>query len=236
MLLLLLSLHHVWALAPQPRRSLPAGLTSSSSSSSQHEQRRCDRYNRRRQVTTTTRLWSSDDKTPRGGGGGDTTAAAVVRRGVDWTALGKYAIGMATQLSLLYGLFRGLDQVITATRLTVPFLVNVVFFYIVNANTGRFNPLSKQQVKPKAREFRKPTWTPPGWVFAVMWPLFVFGTRAVTAAVMVQAADGRYATTAIMSLMMHLSFGNLWNTVYVKVVVVVFKIVFEVCSCVHSTQ
>ena len=238
LLLLLLGGHHVSGLAPQSRRSLPAAVLTSSP----HERDRWYRRRRRRSqvVTTTTRFLS--DKT-RGG-----TTAIVrkqQRRGVDWTALGKYAIGMATQLSLLYGLFRGLDQVVVVTRrLSVPpFFVNVVLFYLLNANTGRFNPLSKQ-VKPKiAKEFRKPAWTPPGWVFAVMWPLFVFGTRAVTAAVMVQTADGRYATTAIMSLMLHLSFGNLWNTVYVKrsvgwllllllvVVVVCMRFCFESSQC-----
>ena len=239
LLLLLLGGHHVSGLAPQSRRSLPAAVLTSSP----HERDRWYRRRRRRSqvVTTTTRFLS--DKT-RGG------TTAIVRKqqrrgGVDWTALGKYAIGMATQLSLLYGLFRGLDQVVVVTRrLSVPpFFVNVVLFYLLNANTGRFNPLSKQ-VKPKiAKEFRKPAWTPPGWVFAVMWPLFVFGTRAVTAAVMVQTADGRYATTAIMSLMLHLSFGNLWNTVYVKrsvgwllllllvVVVVCMRFCFESSQC-----
>ena len=52
--------------------------------------------------------------------------------------------------------------------------------------------------------------------FVLGWPLLTFGPRAVTGAMVVRGGH-RYATAAIMSLMLHFSVGNLWNTVYVFV-------------------
>eukprot|EP00980_Cylindrotheca_fusiformis_P001006 scaffold276_cov132-Cylindrotheca_fusiformis.AAC.1 len=101
----------------------------------------------------------------------------------------------------------------------IPVWVNAIFFYGFNLKTSVFSPLpSKTDRDSEGWEYQKrnrPSWTPPGWVFGIMWPLFVFGTRAVTAAVMVQKL-GCYANVPIMALMLNLSFGNLWNTMYVQ--------------------
>ena len=164
--------------------------------------------------TPTTQLLAND---VRGGGGGEKTSTSTSqRRGIDWGAVFKYGIGMGVQVGLIYGLFAGVDRLLAKLSWKVPFYVNVVFFYLFNTQTGKFNPLSQQSdTKERSDNFQKPAWTPPGWVFSVMWPLFVFGIRAVTAAMMVDASNGVYATGTLMTLFVHLSFGNLWNIMYV---------------------
>ena len=149
----------------------------------------------------------------RGGGVASARPTLQHRRGLDVSAMAKYGIGMGVQLSLIYGVFVALDRLLAKFwNHPIPIWANAVFFYLFNANTGMFSPLAKKHVKPKPQSFVKPSWTPPGWVFAIMWPLVVFGLRAITAAMIVQASHGVYATSTIMALMFHLSFGNLWNT------------------------
>jgi hypothetical protein len=138
------------------------------------------------------------------------------RRGVDFVALLKYGIGFGVQMSLIYGLLFGVDRVVAKFALKIPFYAKCIFFYFFNIKTGAFSPLKGRREPSDDAEKKvkkKPKWTPPGYVFGVMWPLFVFGTRAATASMIVSASGGAFATSTIMSLMFHLGFGNLWNTV-----------------------
>ena len=134
---------------------------------------------------------------------------------MDFAAIGKYGAALTVQLSLIYGLLAGIDAIVAKYTVKIPFYVNVIFFYSFNLITSIFSPLPSKRPEQKEWEYTKrkqPSWTPPGPVFAIMWPLFVFGTRAATAALIVQKT-GLYATPAIMALMLHLAFGTLWNTV-----------------------
>jgi hypothetical protein len=138
---------------------------------------------------------------------------------VDLAAIGKYGLGLGIQLSLIFGFFSAADTALTklfsVDISAIPVWVNAIVFYFLNLNTSFFSPLpSRRDTNQTGWEYQKrnrPFWTPPGWVFAVMWPLFVFGTRAVTAAIIVQSV-GKYANAAIMALMLHLAVANLWNT------------------------
>ena len=137
------------------------------------------------------------------------------RAAVDFGAIAKYSIGLALQLSLIFGVLTGMDALVARfyPGETLPVWANTVIFYLFNINTSVFSPLPSQ---PEQKEWQyqkriRPSWTPPGWVFAVMWPLFVFGTRAWTAARIVKAV-GNYANPAVMFLMLHLTIANLWNT------------------------
>jgi tryptophan-rich sensory protein len=146
------------------------------------------------------------------------TSSISSRPPFDFMALAKYTTSLAMQMGLIFGLFTGIDMAITRFDIMkkIPFWANVVFFYAFNLITSLFSPLpSQSDTQTKEWEYQKrnkPSWTPPGWVFAIMWPLFVFGTRAVTAAAIVQKT-GLYTNSAIMALMFHLCIGSLWNTV-----------------------
>lgn len=143
------------------------------------------------------------------------------RRPVDYGAIGKWITSLTVQTALIMGVFTGIDKLVSRFSLKIPFYANVVFFYIFNLKSSIFSLLPNRQNKEQQKlrqqdwEYNKrqrPSWTPPGFVFAIMWPLFVFGIRAVTAAMVVQASGGIYATPAIAALMTHLGIANLWNT------------------------
>lgn len=138
------------------------------------------------------------------------------RRGVDFVAILKYGIGFGVQMSLIYGLLVGVDKVVEKLALKIPLYAKCIFFYFFNITTGTLSPLKgrREPSNDAEKKVKKmPKWTPPGYVFGIMWPLFVFGTRAATASMIVSASGGVFATSTLMSLMFHLGFGNLWNTV-----------------------
>jgi tryptophan-rich sensory protein len=159
-------------------------------------------------------------------GGGEKPSAYG---GVDVTALTKWSVGIAAQMSLLFGFLAAIDAALGCfPSVKVPFAANVAFLYAFNLRSSVFSilPSSKNEgrkIKDEdkgTQEYNKrniPKWTPPGIAFVLGWPLLTFGLRAVTGAMVVQASGHRYATAAIMSLMLHFSVGNLWNTVYVFV-------------------
>jgi len=145
--------------------------------------------------------------------------------GVDGTALAKYSVGLAAQMSLLFGFLAAIDAALVRfPSVGVPFAANVAFMYAFSLKSSLFSilPSSKNEGRKitdedkGTQEYNKrniPKWTPPGIAFVFGWPLLTFGLRAVTGAMVIRASGGRYATTAIMSLMLHFSVGNLWNTV-----------------------
>lgn len=138
---------------------------------------------------------------------------------VDWSALVKYAVGLAAQMSLMFGFLTGLDKAISHYALKVPFAVNVILFYAFNLKASLFSILPSRrsdglkmsQEKWAYNERNRPSWTPPGFAFVLGWPLLTFGLRAYTGAIVVQSL-GSYANPAIMSLMLHFGIGTLWST------------------------
>lgn len=139
---------------------------------------------------------------------------------VDYGAIGKWAVSLTGQVALIFGLLSGIDMLLAKYSIKIPFYANIAFFYLFNLKTSIFSLLpnkktEQQKLKQSGWEYNKrklPSWTPPGVVFAIMWPLFVFGLRAVTASMVVSASGGVYATPAIMALMFHLCVATLWNT------------------------
>lgn len=142
---------------------------------------------------------------------------------VDVAALGKYSVGLAGQVSLLFGFLAAVDKILARfSSVKVPFWANVIFLYAFNLKSSLFSLLPNSISEGRKltdggnEEYNErsiPSWTPPGIAFVFGWPLLTFGLRAVTGAMVVQASAGRYATPAIISLMFHLSVANLWNTV-----------------------
>jgi translocator protein len=152
-------------------------------------------------------------------------------RKFDFDAVVKYGTALATQMALFFGIFTALDK-LTATSflgggvVKVPFAMNVLFFYLVALKSRVLNPLANNRPQPRTLETvetsslsssqpRKrimPTWTPPGFIFPIVWLLIIGPIRAVTSARVYQAT-GSYAHPAILSLMLHLSIGDIWNTI-----------------------
>ena len=57
-----------------------------------------------------------------------------------------------------------------------------------------------------------PSWTPPGFIFPIVWLLIIGPIRAVSSS-LVYSVTGQYACVPILSLMLHLSIGDVWNTI-----------------------
>jgi benzodiazapine receptor len=136
---------------------------------------------------------------------------------VDSDALVKYAVAGVVQMSLVFGLFSALDAGITALDLSVPFVVNCALFYGFSLKSRVFNPLSNERPKPKNIDDQddgpiRPSWTPPGVFFPIMWLLIIGPIRAYSAS-LVYETTGSYACAAILAFMLHLTVGDIWNTV-----------------------
>ena len=138
---------------------------------------------------------------------------------IDWKAIAKYSTGLAAQMSLIFGFLTGIDKIVVHFSFKVPFALNFVLFYAFNLKSSLFSilpsrrsdGLKMKQEKWAYNQRKKPSWTPPGFAFALGWPLLTFGLRAYTGAMVVQSL-GSYANSAIMSLMLHFGVGTLWNT------------------------
>lgn len=122
-------------------------------------------------------------------------------------------------MGMITAVFSGLDKVVSmTTSKTVPFALNVPLFYVLALKSRVFNPLSNRRPLPKTKEIdgeeerKMPTWTPPGIVFPIVWLLLIGPLRAVTSS-MIYKTTGSYANKAILSLMLHLSIGDVWNTI-----------------------
>ena len=140
---------------------------------------------------------------------------------IDWNAMLKYPAGITAQMLLILGVLTSIDLIMGRLSLKIPLWFNALFFYFFNLKTSVFSILpnkrsDKRKITQEDWEYNKrikPSWTPPGVVFGIMWPLFTFGLRAVSAAMIVKNSAGKFATSTLMSLMLHIGFGNFWNTV-----------------------
>lgn len=143
-----------------------------------------------------------------------TTAA-----GLDTGAIVKYVAAIGIQMGLVAALFQVLDRIVTPT-VKIPFAVNGVGMYVLALKSRVFNPLSNRRPQPSTQEIqgntlkrKMPTWTPPGVVFPIVWLLLIGPLRAVTSAMIIRASGGKYTTPALLSLVLHLSIGDVWNTI-----------------------
>jgi len=160
-----------------------------------------------------------------GGGGGPQSSPSYKK--VDLVALSKYSTGLGIQMALIFVFLAEIDNILASLSLKIPFFCNFLFFYMFNLKSSIFSILpNRKRSREKNSEGQKkmskenleyskrtiPTWTPPGIAFVFGWPLLTFGLRAWTASMVVRTS-GKYASAAIMSLMLHLGIGTLWNTV-----------------------
>jgi len=146
-------------------------------------------------------------------------------RVLDTEAIAKYAGAVVAQMTLFAGLFTGLDALVGATGIKVPFAVNFFLFFVLALKSRMFNPMSNERPKKDTKEVvdavqrKMPEWTPPGLVFPIVWILIIGPLRAASSALLVTsaaagtAASAAYASPAILALMLHLSIGDTWNTI-----------------------
>jgi translocator protein len=141
---------------------------------------------------------------------------------LDVDAITKYVIAAAVQMSAFYVLLNAMDWSVARLGLGVdgvPVWANCALFYACSLKSRVFNPLSNERPKLASlddnniTETIRPSWTPPGVTFPIMWLLIVGPLRAYSASLVVAASGGEYASLAIFSFFLHLTIGDIWNTV-----------------------
>ncbi|KAL7475889.1 hypothetical protein ACHAWX_000071, partial [Stephanocyclus meneghinianus] len=109
---------------------------------------------------------------------------------------------------------------LSASQLPLPLLAFV--FYATSLKSRVFNPLNNQRPdRSKAidgkgsvgfRDRVMPKWTPPGFIFPIMWLLIIGPTRAFSSASVIQAT-GTFFSMPTMAFILHLTVGDIWNTI-----------------------
>ena len=143
---------------------------------------------------------------------------------VDTGAIVKYGVAAVTQLSLISAFLYGIDQIIAQTGLTVPTAITWIMCYAFSLKSRVFNPLNNDRPERKGIDGEEeegskifedriqPSWTPPGVVFPIMWVLIIGPLRATSSTMIIQSL-GEYWTLPFMSLILHLTCGDIWNTI-----------------------
>mmetsp|Transcript_8707 Transcript_8707/g.10984 ORF Transcript_8707/g.10984 Transcript_8707/m.10984 type:complete len:315 (-) Transcript_8707:87-1031(-) len=145
---------------------------------------------------------------------------------IDYEAITKYGIAAITQLSVLSALFAGLDQILSLTEMSVlPSPITWILCYALSLKSRVFNPLNNSRPNLKKTEGEgeeggsagfndriQPSWTPPGFIFPIVWILIVSPLRATSSTILINSLGG-YFTLPLMSLMLHLTCGDVWNTI-----------------------
>jgi translocator protein len=135
------------------------------------------------------------------------------------SAIAKYAAAIAIQLSLIGGVFYGLDRLVDHFSFAVPMAVNIPVFYVMALKSRVFNPLSNARPAPQTLEAEAapqkrnmPSWTPPGVIFPIMWLLIIGPIRAISSS-LIYASTGHYFCLPLLAFILHLSVGDVWNTI-----------------------
>lgn len=143
---------------------------------------------------------------------------------LDTDALVKYGSSIAIQMSIVTTLFYGLDSIVAAAGIEVPFPAVMAVFYFFSLRSRAFNPLNNERPDVKkavngetpSKGFGDrvmPSWTPPGVTFPIMWILVIGPLRAFTSALVYNANGHSFCDSALLALILHLSTGDVWNTI-----------------------
>lgn len=141
---------------------------------------------------------------------------------IDSEAIGKYSLSLVTQISLIAAVFFALDSTLASSGNTLPTAITWFICYAFSLKSRIFNPLNNSRPDRKKAiengesdgfmDRKQPSWTPPGVVFPIMWILIIGPLRATSSTIVIESL-GSYLNLPVMSLMLHLSCGDIWNTI-----------------------
>ena len=136
---------------------------------------------------------------------------------LDTDAITKYIISAIVELGLFSAIFQLLDMTTTSLDIQLPFPAIAFLFYACSLKSRVFNPLNNQRPnRSKAIDGKgssgfkdrvMPAWTPPGFIFPIMWLLIIGPIRAYTSAVVV-TTTGSFFTLPTMAFLLHLTVGE----------------------------
>jgi len=143
---------------------------------------------------------------------------------LDTSAISKYFIAGGIELSLFSATFYALDRILTSTDIYPASPIIWLLFYVTSFKSRVFNPLDNS--RPDRRKGNEddedagagfqdrimPKWTPPGITFPIVW-LLIIGPLRATSSVMIVHSTGLFFSFPIMSLILHLTIGDIWNSI-----------------------
>lgn len=134
---------------------------------------------------------------------------------VDFDALVKYGVAGLVQMAGFALVLTAFDKGVESTGFHPPLWLNSLFFYACSLKSRVLNPLSNERPKvgsPVGSEIERPSWFPPGVIFPIMWILVIGPIRAYSSA-LVYDATGEFLNVATLSFLLHLTVGDVWNTI-----------------------
>jgi benzodiazapine receptor len=141
---------------------------------------------------------------------------------LDTNAILKYGASAVTELTLFGLTFQLIDMALAQFDVSMPFPAAFLLFYATSLKSRIFNPLNNQrpnrtkavdgQTSSGFRDRVMPSWTPPGITFPIMWLLIIGPIRAYSASLIV-TSTGTLACLPIMAFILHLTIGDIWNTI-----------------------
>jgi len=154
-----------------------------------------------------------------------TDATPPAKRVIDISSLAQYPLAAITQLAALFSTsFLTLDSLLArfTTKSVLPSPLTFLLFYAMSLKSRVFNPLNNRRpnaVKaasgegsPGFKDRIMPAFTPPGYVFPIVWLVVMPSLRAAASTIVVNSL-GRYCDVTVMALVFHLTCGDIWNTI-----------------------
>merc|ERR1711957_1117344 len=89
-------------------------------------------------------------------------------------------------------------------------------FFFMSIKSRVFNPLDNSRPDKTDMAFGervRPSWTPPGIFFPIMWVLIIAPLRAYSTSLIFGLNGGILCDPTILTLMFHLTIGDVWNTI-----------------------
>jgi len=149
-------------------------------------------------------------------------ARAASAKELDGDAVSKYAGAVVLQMGAITAFFAVLDSVTALLPEPVPQWAVFVLFFGLSVRSRLFSPLdnsrpdlakaTKGEATGGFNDRTMPSWTPPGITFPIMWILIVAPLRAASS-MLVWEQLGHLCDASILTLMLHLSIGDTWNTI-----------------------
>ncbi|KAG8467801.1 hypothetical protein KFE25_006853 [Diacronema lutheri] len=136
--------------------------------------------------------------------------------GVDVAHVSRYGGATALEVGLIAATLAALDRVGFGR---LPLACAVPLFAFLALRTRVFSVMDNSRPNRKAQggaatpsETKRPSWTPPGIAFPIIWGTITL--LRVASSTMVYAAKGRVlCTRPILALMVHLAVGDTWNSI-----------------------
>jgi len=133
---------------------------------------------------------------------------------VDTSAIIRYVSAAVIQIGSIAGTFKVFD--VSGLSAILPTPVVIFLFYALSLKSRVFNPLNNSRPDVADRgfgEWIRPSWTPPGIFFPIMWLLIIAPIRAYSTSLIFSLNGSILCDPTILSLMFHLTVGDIWNTI-----------------------